>query len=121
MATLWGGTSIKLVLGGCTETPELEQISQLFGDRWARRESLNQPSGLFGQARGSSSNSVESERRLTVDQISEMGVGTGLLLYRSSVREQIRLPAWWERPDHQQFHESIRRARATIAASNRLP
>ena len=46
-----------------------------------------------------------------VDEISEMPIGTALLLYRSTVREKVTLPAWWERPDAARFADSVEQAR----------
>lgn len=109
--TLWGGTSLKLLLGGCTETDELERISRLCGDRWVRRDSVNRPDGWFSANQGSQHTSVERERRIPVDEISEMPIGTALLLYRSTVREKVTLPAWWERPDAARFADSLEQAR----------
>lgn len=43
--SIWGASSIKLLLGGCTEADDLERISRVVGERRVRRQSHTSPTG----------------------------------------------------------------------------
>ena len=49
--TIWGATSIKLILGGCTEADDLERLSKIIGDRRVPRRSTTTPTGAGGPRR----------------------------------------------------------------------
>jgi type IV secretory pathway TraG/TraD family ATPase VirD4 len=49
--SIWGASSIKLLLGGCTEADDLEKISRVVGDRRVQRQSHTNPGGLVGRKR----------------------------------------------------------------------
>jgi type IV secretory pathway TraG/TraD family ATPase VirD4 len=104
--TIWGASCAKILLGGCTEADDLERISRVIGDRWARRHSHTSRSGLLPHADSSTSTSRERERILRVQDLARLPLGTALLLYRSVAPALISLPAWWERPDATQFKTS---------------
>ena len=102
--TIWGASSAKLILGGCTEADDLERISRVVGDRWAPRRSHTSRGGLFARAADhSTSTSRERERVLPVPDLRRLPVGDALLLYRACPAALIHLPAWWERPDARRF------------------
>ena len=105
-STLWGGTSLRMLLGGCQETDDLDRISRRIGDRWARRRSYNN-AGIFSAGNGGSvSESFQETRILPVREIAELEVGQALLLYRNMPAAIVHVPAWWERPDKADFARS---------------
>jgi len=104
--SIWGASSAKLLLGGCTEADDLEKISRVVGDRWARRTSRTSRSGLLPRTDDSTSTSRERERILPVQDLARLPTGTALLLYRSLPPALIALPAWWQRPDAARFTAS---------------
>ena len=104
--SIWGASSAKLLLGGCTEADDLEKISRVVGDRWARRTSRTSRSGLLPRTDDSTSTSRERERILPVQDLARLPTGTALLLYRSLPPALITLPAWWQRPDAARFTAS---------------
>jgi len=104
--SIWGASSAKLLLGGCTEADDLEKISRVVGDRWARRQSHTSRTGLLPRTDDSTSTSRERERILPVQDLARLPTGTALLLYRSLPPALITLPAWWQRPDAARFTAS---------------
>jgi type IV secretion system protein VirD4 len=112
--SIWGASSIKLLLGGCTEADDLEKISRVVGDRRVRRQSHSSPGGLVSRAQVSTSTSMERERILPVEALARIPVGQALLLYRAVPAALVQLPAWWERKDARVFKSSQAQAlRAT--------
>jgi type IV secretion system protein VirD4 len=97
--SIWGASSIKLLLGGCTEADDLEKISRVVGDRRVRRQSHSSPGGFVSRAQVSTSTSTERERILPVEALARIPVGEALLLCRAVPATLVRLPAWWERKD----------------------
>ena len=116
--SIWGASSIKLLLGGCTEADDLERISRVVGDRRVRRRSHTSPGGLAARAQVSTSTSLERERILPVETLARIPVGKALLLYRAVPAALIGLPAWWERKDARVFKESQTQA---LRISGRTP
>ena len=104
--SIWGASSIKLLLGGCTEADDLEKISRVVGDRRVRRQSHSSPRGLGARSQVSTSTSSERERILPVEALARIPVGTALLLYRAVPAALVALPAWWERKDAGVFKAS---------------
>ena len=104
--SIWGASSIKLLLGGCTEADDLERISRVVGDRRVQRRSHTSPGGLVARAQGSTSTSFERERILPVEALARIPVGKALLLYRAVPAALVGLPAWWERKDAAVFKAS---------------
>ena len=109
--SIWGASSAKLLLGGCTEADDLDRISRVIGDRWARRQSHTARTGLLPVGDGSTNTSRERERILPVQDLARLPVGTALLLYRALPPALISLPAWWQRPDAATFQSSANHAR----------
>ena len=104
--SIWGASSIKLLLGGCTEADDLERISRVVGDRRVQRRSHTSPGGLVARAQVSTSTSFERERILPVEALARIPVGKALLLYRAVPAALVGLPAWWERKDAAVFKAS---------------
>ena len=116
--SIWGASSIKLLLGGCTEADDLERISRVVGERRVRRQSQTSPGGLVGPARASTSTTSERERILPVEALARIPVGKALLLYRAVPAALVGLPAWWERKDAAVFKASQAQA---LRVSGRTP
>lgn len=97
--TMWGSSPIKLVLGGASETDDLERLSRLMGERRVRRVSTSRSHGS-GWSRQSS---TEKERVMPVKAIRQLDVGQALLLYRSLPPAVVDLTPWWKRKDASSF------------------
>lgn len=104
--TMWGSSPIKLILGGASETDDLERLSRLMGDRRARRVTTSRSHG----AGWSRQTSTEKERVLPVEAIRQLDVGQALLLYRSLPPAIVHLTPWWQRKDAPSFHLSANTA-----------
>ena len=104
--SIWGASSIKLLLGGCTEADDLERISRVVGQRRVRRQSHSSPGGFTSRAQVSTSTSLERERILPVEALARIPAGRALLLYRAVPAALVGLPAWWERNDATVFRAS---------------
>ncbi len=116
--SIWGASSIKLLLGGCTEADDLERISRVVGDRRVARRSQTSPGGLGARAQVTTSTSMERERILPVEALARIPVGKALLLYRAVPAALVALPAWWERKDAAVFKASQAQA---LRVSGRTP
>jgi type IV secretion system protein VirD4 len=116
--SIWGASSIKLLLGGCTEADDLERISRVVGDRRVRRRSHTSPGGFIARTQVSTSTSFERERILPVEALARIPVGKALLLYRAVPAAMVALPAWWERKDARVFKASQTQA---LRVSGRTP
>ena len=116
--SIWGASSIKLLLGGCTEADDLERISRVVGDHRVRRRSHTSPGGLMARDHSSTATSLERERILPVEALARIQVGQALLLYRAVPAALIGLPAWWERGDAEVFKASQAKA---LRTSGRTP
>src|ERR1035437_32595 len=64
--SIWGVSSIKLLLGGCTEADGVQRISRVVGERRVRCRSHTSPRVLLSLAQVSTSTSFEGERILPV-------------------------------------------------------
>ena len=107
--TMWGSSAIKLVLGGASETDDLERLSKLLGERRVRRVSTSRSQGSNWSRQVSS----ERERVLPVEAIRQLPVGQGLLLYRSLPPAVVDLTPWWRRRDAAAFRLGADTGRAT--------
>ncbi len=97
--TMWGSSPVKLILGGASETDDLERLSRLLGERRVRRISTSRSHGS-GWSRQTS---TEKERVLSVPDIRQLDVGQALLLYRSQPPAVVDLTPWWNRKDASAF------------------
>lgn len=100
--TMWGSSPIKLVLGGASETDDLERLSKLLGERRVRRVSTSRSQGSAWSRQVSS----ERERVLPVEAIRQLRVGEALLLYRSLPPAVVDLTPWWKRRDADTFRQA---------------
>ncbi|WP_176960188.1 type IV secretory system conjugative DNA transfer family protein [Lentzea jiangxiensis] len=92
---IWDCASIKLVLGGLSNSKDLLGLSELLPERI-----IDQASVSTGPAsRGQITVSPWRRRALTVDEIRELRDGEGLLFYRNLRAAKVDLPGWWETPD----------------------
>jgi len=106
--TMWGATSLKMLLPGCTEADDLERISRGIGDRRVREQTVTS-TGWVGSAGGSSSKQWRSERVMPPDAITQMDDGKALLIYKNVGNAVIDVPGWWQRPDSKDFAHSLDR------------
>ena len=106
--SMWGSTSMKMLLPGCTETSDLEDVSRLIGDRKIRQRSTSS-SGWLGSGNFSTSDQPGMERIMPDDTIQQMEDFTALCLYRSVGNAVIKITPWWKRPDHKAFKDSLNR------------
>jgi type IV secretory pathway TraG/TraD family ATPase VirD4 len=97
--TMWGSSPIKVILGGASETDDLERLSRLMGERRVHRVSTSRSHGS-GWSRQTS---TEKERVLPVHAIRQLDVGQALLLYRSLPPAVVDLTPWWDRKDADAF------------------
>ena len=95
---MWGSAPIKLVLGGASETDDLERLSRLMGERRVRRVSTSRSGAGWSRQM-----STERERVLPVEEIRQLDVGQALLLYRSLPPAIVDLTPWWQRRDAKAF------------------
>lgn len=115
-SSMWGATSLKMLLPGCTETEDLEHISRLIGDRKIRQDSISS-SGLFGSGNVSTNNQPGMERIMPVDTIQQLDDFTGLCIYKNVGNAVITIDPWWKRRDHKEFKDSLTRFEA-LCSSN---
>lgn len=109
--SMWGASSLKLLLPGCTETEDLERVSRLIGDRKIRQTSVSS-SGLLGSGNVSTNDQPSTERIMPVDTIQQLDDFTGLCIYKNVGNAVIEVAPWWERPDHKVFKASLKRFEA---------
>lgn len=92
---IWDCASIKLVLGGLSNSKDLMALSDLLPERIIDQASVSTGSA----ARDQVTVSPWRQRALTVDAIRELRDGEGLLFYRNLRAAKVDLPGWWETPD----------------------
>jgi len=110
---IWDASIVKIVLGGASNSRDLQDLSTLIGDRDESTDSTT-----IGD-RGSRS-SQRSIRRIAImppDTIRTLPFGTGLFLLRAAPPVVARLRMWTTRPDA----ETLRANRAEIEALMRAP
>ncbi|MEU3650982.1 TraM recognition domain-containing protein [Lentzea sp. NPDC034063] len=92
---IWDCASIKLVLGGLSNSKDLLALSDLLPERIIDQTSVSTGSA----ARDQVTVSPWRQRALTIDEIRELRDGEGLLFYRNLRAAKVDLPGWWETPD----------------------
>lgn len=92
---IWDCASIKLVLGGLSNSKDLMGLSELLPERIIDQASVSTGSA----ARDQVTVSPWRQRALTIDEIRELGDGEGLLFYRNLRAAKVDLPGWWETPE----------------------
>ena len=118
--SMWGSTSMKMLLPGCTETSDLEDVSRLIGDRKIRQQSTSS-SGWLGSGNFSTSDQPGMERIMPVDTIQQMEDFTALCLYRSVGNAVIKITPWWKRPDYKAFKDSLNRFEKMCGSIDYVP
>lgn len=106
-ATIWAGTSMKLLLPG-VRGDELNEISRGLGEKVVRDRTYTRP-GVWSGNGGSSSDSLRKDSVLAADRITHMEMGQALLLWKNVRPAIVQLPGYWERPDGKAFSTSIAR------------
>lgn len=115
---IWDNASIKLILGGLSNSRDLEEMSRLLPER-----AIDQASISSGVDRSQVTVSQRMQRALTGNQIRELPDGQALLFYRNLPGAVVDLPGWWETPDLQErVQRSRTETRQLVAASGgRMP
>lgn len=115
---IWDNASIKLILGGLSHSPDLEEMSRLLPMR-----GIDQASVSSGPDRSQVTVSQRMERALTGNEIRELPDGQALLLYRNLAGAIVDLPGWWETPDLKGpvQHSRTKTRQLVAAAGGRLP
>ncbi|WP_392423674.1 type IV secretory system conjugative DNA transfer family protein [Barrientosiimonas humi] len=106
-ATIWSGTSMKLLLPG-VRGDELTEISRGLGEKVVRDTTHTRP-GWWSGSGGSSSDSLRKDSVLAADKITHMEMGQALLLWKNVRPAVVQLPGYWERPDRKTFTDSLAR------------
>lgn len=111
---IWDCASIKLVLGGLSNSKDLLALSDLLPERIVDQASVSTGTAVRDQV----TVSPWRQRALTIDEIRELGDGEGLLFYRNLRAAKVDLPGWWETPDLADLvAQSRNEARKLLAAS----
>ena len=92
-ASIRVNATVSMYLPGIKETDRLRDLSEATGRYRARRLSMS-----TGGA-GSMTTSTEWENVMSPDNVMQMPIGTGLLLYRGLKAAHVRLTPWWKRTD----------------------
>lgn len=111
---MWGATSMKMILPGCTETDDLERVSRLIGDRKIRQESYSTQGWGSSMSRSSQ---LSTERIMPVDTIQQLDDFTGLCIYKNVGNAVIQVTPYWKRKDSKDFRDSQKRFESASAAT----
>jgi type IV secretory pathway TraG/TraD family ATPase VirD4 len=114
-AALWDSAIVKIILGGGSNTRDLEDLSRLIGTR--PHQSVSESVGPDGRTTRSTSRSEKAI--LSPGRLRELPPGTGILLARSARPILLDLQPWTGRADAEELTEcrvkleqAIRRAAA---------
>ncbi|MCK6066530.1 MULTISPECIES: type IV secretory system conjugative DNA transfer family protein [Microbacterium] len=94
--TIWAAATAKVLLGGASHVAHLRDIEALLGNRETRR---TQQSWSTRQAGRNTSEHIERQPLMTVDEIRRMPPTTGLLAYRNRRGVLLDLGGWDARSD----------------------
>ncbi|WP_396644883.1 type IV secretory system conjugative DNA transfer family protein [Microbacterium sp.] len=94
--TIWAAATAKVLLGGASHVAHLRDIEALLGNRVTRR---TQQSWSTRQAGRNTSEHIERQPLMTVDEIRRMPPTTGLLAYRNRRGVLLNLDGWDARAD----------------------
>jgi type IV secretory pathway TraG/TraD family ATPase VirD4 len=110
---IWDNASVKLILGGLSNTRDLESMSRLLQER-----AIDQTSVSSGPDRSQVSVSQRWQSALPVNAIRELVDGQALLFYRNMPATIVDLPGWWETPVMaERVQRSRTRTRQLVAAA----
>lgn len=105
-AAIWDSAIVKIILGGGSDSRELQDLSALLGERDEHTESIT-------VERGGGRSTQRSVRRMPVmsaDMLRMLPFGTAVVLLRTTPPIITRLRPWTQRPDGKQ----LERDRATV-------
>ncbi len=112
-STIWDASIVKIVLGGASNSKDLQDLSTLIGDRDDTTDSTT----VGDRGSRSAQRSVRRIATMSPDTIRTLPFGTGLILLRSASPIIARLRMWTARADA----KGLRAARADIEALLRAP
>lgn len=110
---IWDSSIVKIVLGGASNSRDLQDLSTLIGDRDEATDSTT----VGDRGSRSAQRSVRRVAIMPPDVIRTMPFGTGLILLRAAPPVIARLRMWTARPDA----ERLRSNRAEIEGLMREP
>ena len=110
---IWDASIVKIVLGGASNSRDLQDLSTLIGDRDESTDS----STIGDHGSRSAQRSIRRVAIMPPDTIRTLPFGTGLILLRAAPPVVARLRMWTARPDA----EALRANRAEIEALMRAP
>ncbi|MFC5274147.1 TraM recognition domain-containing protein [Brachybacterium sacelli] len=110
---IWDASIVKIILGGTSNSRDLQDLSTLIGERDEYTDSVT----LGDHGTRSNQRSVRRVSILPPDRIRTLPFGTGVTLLRSAPPIVTDLRAWPSRPDADQLRED----RAVIEALLRRP
>ena len=110
---IWDASIVKIILGGASNSRDLQDLSSLIGERDEYTDSVT----LGDHGTRSNQRSVRRVPILPPDRIRTLPFGTGVTLLRSAPPIVTDLRAWPTRPDAAQFGKD----RAAIEALLRRP
>ncbi|GAA4374922.1 TraM recognition domain-containing protein [Agromyces bauzanensis] len=112
-STIWDASIVKIVLGGASNSKDLQDLSTLIGDRDDTTDSTT----IGDRGSRTAQRSVRRIATMPPDAIRTLPFGTGLILLRSALPIVARLRMWTNRADAKQ----LRTDRSSIEAQLRLP
>jgi type IV secretion system protein VirD4 len=112
-ASIWDSSIVKIVLGGASNSRDLQDLSTLIGERDDATDSTT----VGDRGSRSSQRSVRRVAIMPPDRIRTLPFGTGLILLRAAPPVVGRLRMWTTRPDANE----LRAHRAQIEALMRAP
>ncbi|WP_137843353.1 TraM recognition domain-containing protein [Microbacterium sp. 2FI] len=110
---IWDSSIVKIILGGASNSRDLQDLSTLIGERDEATDSTT----VGDRGSRSSQRSVRRVAIMPPETIRTLPFGTGLILLRSAPPIIARLRAWTSRPDRKTLQDD----RAKVEAELRLP
>ena len=111
--TIWDSSIVKIVLGGASNSRDLQDLSTLIGDRDESTDSTT----IGDRGSRSAQRSIRRVAIMPPDTIRTLPFGTGLILLRAAPPVVASLRMWTSRPDAKTLKED----RADIEALMRAP
>ncbi len=106
--TIWDSSIVKIVLGGASNSRDLQDLSTLIGDRNESTDSTT----IGDRGSRSAQRSIRCVAIMPPDTIRTLPFGTGLILLRAAPPVVASLRMWTSRPDVR----TLREDRADIEA-----
>ncbi|MDJ0324176.1 TraM recognition domain-containing protein [Cryobacterium sp. PH31-AA6] len=111
--TIWDSSIVKIVLGGASNSRDLQDLSTLIGDRDESTDSTT----IGDRGSRSAQRSIRRVAIMPPDTIRTLPFGTGLIMLRAAPPVVASLRMWTSRPDAKELREY----RADIEALMRAP